>query len=171
MAHRPVLFLDVDGVLHPAQGPGLDAVRGTFEAEQMSLLAEICGCVDGGVKVVLTSNWRKYAALKHMIDAELRKIGLQEEVFDVTSVLGGRKAEICHWLNKYSPEKFVIVDDMLLNEDTNGGDGSFWVANSVDRHFVLTDFRIGLTRETADKCIAVLRDLVWEGICCDDYML
>ncbi|CAM9611377.1 unnamed protein product [Ectocarpus fasciculatus] len=117
MSVECAILLDVDGVLHPAEGPGQDAAGATFVTEQMRLLKEIHSSVDGGAKIVLTSNWRKYPALKRMVDKELIGCGIEEGVHDCTDVLGtGRQMEICHWLKNYGPASFVIIDDLDLTD-------------------------------------------------------
>ena len=114
MSVERVIFLDVDGVLHPAEGPGQDASGATFASDQMRLLQEIYNSVDGGANIVLTSNWRKYPALKRMVDKELVDWGIAGGLHDCTDVLGTRQMEICHWLKNNGPSSFVIIDDLDL---------------------------------------------------------
>jgi hypothetical protein len=161
-----VLFLDVDGVLHPALGRGLDASGATFQRPQMELLKEICNSVEG-VKIVITSNWRKYPVLKRMLDKELADFGITgpSGVFDYTEVLKkDRRIEICQWLKNNEPKKFVIIDDLDLADESTLPSGTIWLDSGVSRHFVHTDHTTGLTRETADKCIGILKDVVWGGV-------
>ena len=125
MPHDPVIFLDVDGVLHPAAAPGSDALSDTLRPQQMEFLKEICHSVDGGVKIILTSNWRKYHALKNILQTELVKFGIGG-IHDCTEVLNNdRRTEICHWLKNYEPTRFIIVDDLNLSDETEIRKGAF----------------------------------------------
>ena len=66
-----VIFLDIDGVLHPSYGEGLDALDNNILLEkQLYHLKEIFMSVNPLPEIVLTSNWRKNEFLKDFSNVE-----------------------------------------------------------------------------------------------------
>jgi hypothetical protein len=168
-----VIFLDIDGVLHPAESPGSDAALygHTFQPEQLKLLNEIYNCLDSPVQIVLTSNWRKNEHSLSTVNQVLITSGIESGLSGVTDVLKGkeRQAEICHYLRNYDPRKFVIIDDLDLADVVPVHSSSrygLWGTGSyvdISEHCVCTDYRTGLNRESTDKAIDILRTREWGG--------
>ena len=178
-----IVFLDVDGVLHPASAPGADAADGValFQPATMELLRTICFATSPPAKVVLTSNWRKAAHTTEVVDQQLRQAGIENGVSSATDsaphATGDAKAvrqqEICSWLRNYSPSRFVILDDLPLGAaldpgHTEGGPRKLWgqgAFSSMSEHCVCTDHAVGLDSAAAELAVQKLRDdaLVWEG--------
>ena len=179
-----VVFLDVDGVLHPASAPGADAADGEtlFHPANMALLKTVCDATSPPASVVLTSNWRKAPHTTELVHQELRVAGIESGVSSATDVAphacGGatavRRQEICSWLRNYSPRRFVILDDLPLGaaseqegaERSMGrqlwGQGAF---SSMAEHCVCIDHSIGLDSIAATLAAEKLRDdaLLWAG--------
>ena len=178
-----VVFLDVDGVLHPASAPGADAADGValFQPATMELLRTISFATSPPAAVVLTSNWRKAAHTTDVVDQHLRQAGIENGASSATDsaphatgdARAVRQQEICTWLRNYSPSRFVILDDLPLgtvldHEHTEGGPRMLWgqgAFNSMSEHCVCTDHAVGLDCASAALAVQKLRDdaLVWEG--------
>ena len=181
-----VVFLDVDGVLHPAQAPGADAADGAvlFPADTLALLRGVCAATSPPASVVLTSNWRKSPQTTARVDSELRAAGIVTGVSSSTdwgsaapSARGAediRREEICRWLRNYSPSHFVVLDDLPLGSTAAGGPPSqVWgrgVYSSMSQHCVCTDYSVGLDAAGAELAAQMLKDdaLRWQGESLDD---
>lgn len=155
MNQKPVLFLDIDGVLNYVGGPTVGGLY-WLVPEKVALLEKIIDATQ--CRVVLSSTWRKFNkslfAARQMLDS----IGY--ELDDTTPILdrqtseawgGGlwigarRGSEIQAWLDE-RPEvtRFVILDD----DDDMG---------PLSPHWVATDSSVGLTEEIANEVIRRLK--------------
>mmetsp|Transcript_74627 Transcript_74627/g.207441 ORF Transcript_74627/g.207441 Transcript_74627/m.207441 type:complete len:262 (-) Transcript_74627:125-910(-) len=144
-----VIFLDVDGVLHPA-----------FEGDDMflpSCMQRLCEIVKGSsASIVLSSSWREREKTIRMVNDELHKAGL-EPVVDVTPVsrfgtvdnFQSRSDEILDWLSRHrSVKHFVALDDANLT-DPHG--------EAFGKHFVQTDAGTGLTEHDVSRALQVMQ--------------
>eukprot|EP00036_Acanthoecidae_sp_10tr_P016641 CAMPEP_0206297888 /NCGR_PEP_ID=MMETSP0106_2-20121207/6406_1 /ASSEMBLY_ACC=CAM_ASM_000206 /TAXON_ID=81532 /ORGANISM="Acanthoeca-like sp., Strain 10tr" /LENGTH=187 /DNA_ID=CAMNT_0053728571 /DNA_START=123 /DNA_END=686 /DNA_ORIENTATION=- len=181
MAARRVVFLDVDGVLHPLNAKGhpanasLDAlvaradaeathsddevwefpvVAGEFGVPQMTQLARAVAA--SGAAIVLSSTWREGTASRLAVVRQLTAYGIPEPMGCTPRVGNGstrqRPAEIRAWLDSH-PEvvQWVAVDDADL-----GGDD---VPHALEpERVVRCDPGRGLTPADADGIIAGLAD-------------
>lgn len=140
----PILFLDVDGVLHSA-GPGPELLP-----QCVMLVRSVVMTTQA--KIILSSTWRLHAD-------EVRKLqdnGLH--IYGVTRDLGrgmeSRVDEILEWVEKYQAKKWVVLDDMDLLDNER-------YANSpaMKNHFVRTDMRDGIqgiSQSDADEAISLM---------------
>ena len=148
-AGEAVLFLDIDGVLNCLSTwsqPRVGAHR--LDPERIALLNEIVrrtGCL-----IVASSTWRHgdFAGPKSL-PSILREYGLQAQFCPEwrTPDLGhehSRGEEIARWLSRNPVGLYAIVDD---DDDM--------LPEQMPR-FVRTSFERGLTREHADRLIAIL---------------
>ena len=142
-ASVPVIFLDVDGVIccneeNRLVGPQLDQLHRV--------------CVATGAKVVLSTNWRRYADFKQALLTTLReaRIGCvgSTPLLDEHSPV--RPQEITRWLQRYSRgvRKWVALDDRDLLVEAGG--------SMLQGHFVHTSPSEGLTPSAADLAIEIL---------------
>jgi len=161
----PVIFLDVDGVCHPVKPSGhalyasMDAlvarceaeaelpedatastVEGEFISECMGALAK---CVHStSARIVLSSTWRETAPQRRAVEAQLKAHGVVERMCGctprLTSLEGGRVAEILQWVDLHNPARWVALDDMDLSKLPAG-------------HFVHIDPAKGLTGRDAAR--------------------
>jgi len=112
-AHKRLIFLDVDGVLHDA-APASDAEMFC----RLPLLAEIIERTGAGV--VLSSSWRQWPKAVASVSAALVTRGLPPLLGCTPSLLfKGRDAEIGAWLlaNEASLApgcRWIAIDDMLM---------------------------------------------------------
>lgn len=160
---RPILFLDIDGVLNstaffikregkPWDNRDLDMLDPVAVAE----LDRVLTTTDADV--VVSSSWRKLhkgtviwglLAQKGLTVGSDRFIGKTPDAWDHKdirdSVGDDRGVEIAMWLSEHRPQGcvFAIVDD----------DGDMW---RLRDRWVHTPHAIGLTTETADKLITLL---------------
>eukprot|EP00928_Gymnodinium_smaydae_P089351 TRINITY_DN73329_c0_g1_i1.p1 TRINITY_DN73329_c0_g1~~TRINITY_DN73329_c0_g1_i1.p1 ORF type:complete len:325 (-),score=83.72 TRINITY_DN73329_c0_g1_i1:93-1001(-) len=134
-----VLFLDVDGVLHPttAKHP-----RQQFLSSCMSLLREVLDAT--GASIVLSTAWRLHPDARRELGAKLAEHGLPPFVSRTPSLAQFHRAkEILAWVKKHKPLTWVSVDDWPLLEETK----------EVQGHFVQTRPRYGLLPDSADQII------------------
>jgi len=141
-----VLFLDIDGVLHPMEGNQI------FNETCCRFLQQIIQTT--GASVVLSSTWRKIPRQKDLVNKMLAALGLAQLIGQTPDLGGGansRDAEICDWVDKHpSIKRWIAIDDM----DLTGG--PTLAAQRLRGHFVRTDKNIGLTPQTKDLAIGML---------------
>lgn len=140
---RKYIFLDVDGVLHPAHH-----AKHPFYSECLDELARIVRAT--GARIVLSSTWRLNAIQHEAVDSVLRQWGLPQTIGATPrlAVAGGRSMEILAWLAENSTDRqatWVAIDDM--NMPTLGD------------KLILTDKDDGLTRHDARLAITMLNGL------------
>jgi hypothetical protein len=168
----PVIFLDVDGVLHPL-GPNYlplraspeelsaradeelaevttkDAapsitrvVAGEFLPECMEHLKTIVDAC--GASIVLSTTWRETEAGRGAVKQQLEKAGIHDAVIGRTPRFGGssRHREIEQWADLNGITKYVALDDMELELN--------------EAHFVRTEMGTGLTSADAANAIKLL---------------
>eukprot|EP00310_Coccolithus_braarudii_P018159 CAMPEP_0183339096 /NCGR_PEP_ID=MMETSP0164_2-20130417/6151_1 /TAXON_ID=221442 /ORGANISM="Coccolithus pelagicus ssp braarudi, Strain PLY182g" /LENGTH=208 /DNA_ID=CAMNT_0025509051 /DNA_START=36 /DNA_END=662 /DNA_ORIENTATION=+ len=131
-----VLFLDVDGVLHP---PNPKQERLQFRRSCMELLSQVVA--ESGATIVLSTTWRLHVGARQHLAARLAEYGLSFVSRTPSIAQFQRPKEILSWVRKHKPVTWVAVDDWPLHE---GGD-------PLAGHFVQTKARFGLQQDTADK--------------------
>ena len=137
-----VLFLDVDGVMHPFLNPRLPQAAhdaALFSPACMQHLADVVR--DTGAAVVLSSSWRLKADLRNRLLPMLIKWGVPVWVSTTRSLPGQqRPREILEWVEKHRPLSWVAVDDWPLHE-----------SKGMRGHFVQTRNTHGLQQDTANR--------------------
>lgn len=148
----PVVFLDVDGVLHSLHG------RDLFVRRCMSILADIVKST--GASIVLSSTWRTKEEQVILLNQKLREYGMKN-VKDRTPDFahGGtrfhqaREEEICYWLDQHPEvDRWVVLDDL----DLTGADTV--AASRLRGHFVRTGSEIGLQLEHGVRAVEILME-------------
>eukprot|EP01067_Filipodium_phascolosomae_P007129 Filipodium_phascolosomae@DN5638_c0_g1_i1.p1 len=147
--NRPVIFLDVDGVLHTVDG------RKLLRRYCMRTLAALVGRFNA--QLVLSSSWRRRADNMRLLNMKLRMYNL-EPVASITPCLRGecRATEILYWL--YLHPKvwwWIVVDDAPI-----AFPGS-WSC----RHTVRTDGAVGLTESAGQLGMALLESQWLRSLC------
>eukprot|EP00931_Biecheleriopsis_adriatica_P088825 TRINITY_DN63059_c0_g1_i1.p1 TRINITY_DN63059_c0_g1~~TRINITY_DN63059_c0_g1_i1.p1 ORF type:complete len:357 (-),score=54.86 TRINITY_DN63059_c0_g1_i1:13-1083(-) len=142
-----VLFLDVDGVLHPSSR------REVFASSCMHAFEQIVrGC---NATVVLSSDWRLKPQAQSAVDYALRKYGLagiRDRTPDLSSVTSRREDEILDWLCRH-PE----VQHWLAIDDANLAPATSPHRSIMRRHFLKVDPKTGLQRcADVDKALRLL---------------
>ena len=134
-----VLFLDVDGVLHPTFSPFDEELN----ADCISQLMRVCNSQTGCL-IILSSAWREYKVQVERVHNALRAAGHETGVAGITPSLltKGRSSEILEWLRRHMPAgatfpQWVCLDDYPLP--------------GVGGHMVHVDNRTGLTQSTASR--------------------
>ncbi|CAK8990737.1 unnamed protein product [Durusdinium trenchii] len=161
---QPVIFLDVDGVLHP----------GTYEAHRCQdlfrsqCLTELRRIIDAtNAILVLSSSWRESPGACRRLKKVLEEHGMS--LFGSTEVSGcpglrGRGLEINRWLRSHAQHVqipyWLALDDLDLAKE--GG--------LVPReHLVRTNTQFGLRPDDADAAIARLSVQVCSCEVCQAY--
>lgn len=145
-SERPVLFLDIDGVLNSGQWAIRTKQRGIWciDPDTIPHLQRIVD--ESGCNIVVSSTWRIGRGAVELRDI-LVKAGMRSPcpVIDKTPGGGGfRGGQIAEWLeNTGFGGKFVCLDDGI----------DFLPSQPL----VQTDNQVGLTAAHADRCIELLR--------------
>ena len=146
---RPVLFLDIDGVMRVFPSAADSHPKTGFTARAISGLQEIVAST--ACDIVLSSTWREegMAALNKVL--EFHGLGIaMSRIIGVTRLLDPadtptREDEIDYWLSDHRFKgRMAILDDEILE-----GDLRPWQ--------VLTFQETGLTSQSAMKVIGVLK--------------
>ncbi|OQR82547.1 hypothetical protein ACHHYP_15867 [Achlya hypogyna] len=167
MGDNALVFLDIDGVCHPATHAGGDAASDMlFVDGSMRLLVAVATAVTPPAAVVLTSTWRKSPGLAARAHAALKRYGLR--VAGATDVLGGagvavRQAEICHYLRNFPATCFVVLDDLPLAATPSRGLWGHGAFATLGDHCVRPAPASGLQPSDATQAQAILRHRRWTG--------
>lgn len=134
-----VIFLDVDGVLNMHNSGGVF----TLNKKRIKLLSDIVK--ETQAKIVVTSTWRYIFHARQKLAQHLSYKSLS--IYDWTDRDGPTRAdEIKRWVDKHSPESYVILDDENL-----------FFLEQIQR-VVYTDGNVGLTKKHVEKAIRVLNE-------------
>uniref|UniRef100_A0A7S3TSU6 Uncharacterized protein n=1 Tax=Strombidinopsis acuminata TaxID=141414 RepID=A0A7S3TSU6_9SPIT len=139
-----IIFLDVDGVLHPVDAPQEDFLHSKH-------LEELRRVVDAsGARIVLSSTWRLDAGHAYQLSNAIAGMGLQRPIGATPDYWQqGRAAEISAWLATNAAlvdgGRWLAIDDLPLTPDL------------PEAHVITTDGNVGLTKELADAAIAKLQ--------------
>lgn len=153
-----VIFLDIDGVLNCDTSKSYCGMYVGVDADKIRRLARIVE--ETGAKIVLSSDWRDgwYKAgtqsrLAKYLNRKLWKIGKliisdktrQSDRFSVFE----RACEIEDYLEAHPDiECYVVLDDNMFDD--------FYDNPVIEKRLVLTDCKVGLTDDDADKAIKIL---------------
>jgi hypothetical protein len=148
-----ILFLDIDGVLHPRPLPGQSGQTDLFSA--LHLLEDVLRQAPD-VEVVISSSWREHHPLDEM--REFFSEDLRERIVDVTPLpplAGGpgelsdypRHAECAAWMAQRRPAgtPWLAIDDACEE----------FVPDCAQ--LLLVDGSVGLTPASAAELLARLR--------------
>jgi nitrite reductase/ring-hydroxylating ferredoxin subunit/uncharacterized SAM-binding protein YcdF (DUF218 family) len=159
MAPGKVIFLDVDGVLHPFE----NSTRGVFLPECMRCLKLILD--ETGASLVLSSSWQCTPLGLAQVDAELSKHGIpsciDRTVADGKAGVGEapRAREIVGWAARNADKcagGCLALDDLDLLTVASPPPSCEPLLPSKGIHFVHVDEDIGLTPADAKRAIAML---------------
>jgi len=154
-----LIFLDVDGVLHPTRGK---------EEFSIPCMKELCRIVkETGAAICLSTSWRLVPVALEFLIKQLHTWGLPPHIgctpqankiehafWQFCGEQGpARPKEIISWLADHKSSidfpRWVAIDDIDMTDE-------------LKPHFVHTDKRAGLTPFDADHAIGVLNSV---GIC------
>lgn len=159
---RRLLFLDVDGVLHPLRvrlmnGTELDMSH-CFQVSCMEQLQRVVRATK--CSLVLSSSWRIYEHSRDILADALAEYELHFQEWTTTA--GGesndaRVDQILAFVNRYPAATWAAVDDEDLAPADSAGAESMLRAVFRGR-FVRTDCNLGLDQQRADQLISILLD-------------
>ncbi|CAK8988536.1 Hypothetical protein (Fragment) [Durusdinium trenchii] len=148
MAIAPrVIFLDVDGVLHPADAPGGNALEDEdlFRRPCLERLAWVAN--HGHAAIVLSSSWRLDKDSLAEVERHLASVGLSvldSTATDASMGPSARAQEIVDWLRAHeATEACVVLDDLDLSP-------------SLGKSCVIVNGQEALTDADAESAVEVL---------------
>jgi len=150
-----ILFLDVDGVLHPANSK---------EEFIQPCVFQLCRIIQATrADIVLSTAWRLVPVAKAFLETQMRNWGLRPPI-DVTPEFSTKTAESLFW-RLFGIKGTVRPGEIAawLADNADLVDFPRWVAIDdidmtvqLDPHMVKTNKRVGLTQEDADRAIRKL---------------
>jgi len=149
-----LLFVDVDGVLHPGYGPQVFLERCML---QLKRIVETTEC-----EIVLSSNWRLFEDCQRQVKEAFQTyelpiyIGMTPDytnLFENQRFVGHRSKEICTWIDQsqLNVTHWCAIDDQDLYYPPD-----FSCSKRMQNHFVRTAKATGLTPTNADEVIRIL---------------
>ncbi|CAE7445168.1 unnamed protein product [Symbiodinium natans] len=160
---RRLLFLDVDGVLHPLQVRVLEQTQKVdmshcFQRTCMQELRRVV--LATGAQIILSSSWRKFEKTRDLLNENLAKYGLSFREW--TTVAGGegndaRVDQILAFVTTSGVDSWAVVDDEDLAPSSSPGSDSM-MRCLFRQHFVRTDTSRGLDSSAADALIQLLNE-------------
>ena len=141
---RPILFLDIDGVLVTQESTHINGAKRIFCKNAFGLLRQLA--VKSACDIVISSTWRIGGSVAGFQATFEREGWPDAPVIGLTPVCAGKSRghEVALWLqlNKHFRTPYVILDD----------DTDFL----SDQPLVRTDFRKGFTETEYQACLAIL---------------
>lgn len=148
---KPVIFLDIDGVLNTLRLCAQPGGRETFSSEAVAVLQEIL--IETGAQIVISSSWREDIAERIVPAFESNGLGgASRRIIGHTPILPEaspetrRADEIDAWLHQ-NPEyrcRFLVIDDDPC------------VRSAFPRRHILTHESIGLTSSHVELAVKIL---------------
>ena len=140
---RPLLFLDIDGVLHNVLP---QTEREYFRKNCMNQLLRICN--ETNCDIVLSSQWREFPLKVKLLNKVFQEHQLPKIIGMTPELLfGSRTDAISSWLRRNSKRSknipFVVLDDLVLPR--------------LSDHAIDVNPLYGLSKADADKAITILK--------------
>lgn len=143
-----IVFLDIDGVLHP------DPANSDQAFCRRHLFCKLLSARPS-IQVVISSDWRFHHSLIELADfidpgdASLKRrfVGITPALPGAKHEYEGRQRECLQWLNTHAATKdcWLAIDDVA---------GNFTYGSP---RLVLTDHRTGLTEQDIDTVLSITR--------------
>ena len=161
----PLLFLDVDGVLHPTSCLTKET---WFRQSCMAELHRVCSRT--GCRIILSSTWRLSIDQVAILNEQLEAYGIRRLCYnDCTKEIRAiqpetitRAQEIAQWCMSngvVESHDWAVLDDLRMEPtwgfNHSNGTPSHW-CSFLEHHFVRTSSDYGLTRADADRVISLL---------------
>lgn len=152
---RPVIFLDVDGVLHPFPSIKHGEETTTFHRTCMENLQKIISRTDS--EIVLSSSWRNFASTRGILQANLGQFGMRFERWiepdSHSKPIGSNQKleKILQFVQSHNLQDWVVLDDEDLITIANVPESSIMV-RVFESRFKQIDGSIGLS-DTDITCI------------------
>jgi hypothetical protein len=157
---QKIVFLDVDGVLHPFHGEASGRYVDLFETTCMSCLKRLI--VETGAYIVVSSSWRNFASTRETLLRFLLNYGLGFDRWirpdtNVSTRSGSpnKMENILAYVQAHCPDEWVVLDDEDLLYLSGESDGSIMIELFKSR-FVRTDCKTGLTESDVERAIHIL---------------
>ena len=151
--HKPIIFLDVDGVLHRSSKPGSGIARYAQEFELVDNIRELA--INENAKIIVSSNWRKHLDLMEQlihqlnpnhtntIEIETLKPDYSDPFFaSLPDLPGDRGLLIFNYIKQNNINNYIILDDM---EESDMFGNNKQVISKLKPHFYKTKYNIGFT--------------------------
>eukprot|EP00397_Hematodinium_sp_SG-2012_P032884 GEMP01035064.1.p1 GENE.GEMP01035064.1~~GEMP01035064.1.p1 ORF type:complete len:374 (+),score=85.36 GEMP01035064.1:83-1204(+) len=160
-----ILFLDIDGVVHPAGGSKRSLNKGSFYETNMINLAKIFLRSQSHLQIVLSSSWRTSAARVNVVNRQLRRYGMPM-IFGCTPFLpdSTRVNEIWTWLKEYEtkrmekPQLFEPIDGYLCLDDMDLSVlSNLTTPSPLANHCCHVSSEVGLSHGSIKRCVCILQ--------------
>jgi hypothetical protein len=155
MEQRPIIFLDVDGVLHPFTPD----IRETdlFNSACISILKKIVD--ESNSEIVLSSSWRNFDSMRLRLSSVLARHGLSFSRWILCDAFGSEtkiQNIIQFIVNNKIDSNFVILDDEDLPFLSLVSNSMFF--KLAESRFYRTDCLKGLTQNDLKPILDILFD-------------
>eukprot|EP00434_Breviolum_minutum_P001774 symbB.v1.2.001570.t2/scaffold88.1/size340390/5 len=137
---KRLLFLDVDGVLHPLKVRLMGQKVDTTHCFEPSCMEELCRVTkQSGADLVVTSSWRQFETARNVLAEHLSRYGLH--IKDWTTTAGGESNEarvnqILSYVTALDVAAWAVVDDEVSCGGDSGG-GEVFPADKQARNKLL----------------------------------
>jgi len=134
-----IIFLDVDGVLHPYHA----RPHQLFRKDCMQRLKKIVD--SSGAKIILSTSWRRTPQRKEAVNEQLRSHGIPTAI-GITRIRHNeylRHEEILHWIKHHpATTHWIAIDDLPMYQ--------------LREHYIQTSPDTGLTDNNVQQAVRVL---------------
>lgn len=160
---KNVIFLDVDGVLHPFHEHVPESEITTFHNPCMEALQSLVKVIDA--EIILSSSWRNFQSTRERLQTNLAKYDLRFSAWiepDSSTQPGGasvsakKMSKILAYVHAHHPTEWIVLDDEDL-VSLSCQDPSSTMSLLFSSRFVRTDPKIGLTNFDVDRAIEIIK--------------
>lgn len=162
MSPNPIIFLDVDGVLHPFHGHANPSQITIFHLECMNRLARIVSQTDA--EIVLSTSWRNLSSTRDRLQANLAQYDLSfsrwiepDSLASGVNVSEGKASKILSFVQAHNPPGWVVLDDEDLVE-LSGLPREGLMMQLFASCFIKTNPQVGLVDNDVEAAIGILID-------------
>ena len=138
-----VLFLDIDGCLNSTASARKN--NKSYDILIPEALAYIQSLHSQGIKIVVSSTWRKYNTIKELED--ILKVPVYSITPDFSRNNKCRGDEIEHWISQRN--SIEVIEYCILDDDRD-------MLESQEPFFVWTDRSVGMTEGDYEKVKKIL---------------
>ena len=160
MGSRPILFLDVDGVLHPFHGHMSASQVTVFHQECMNRLAKIVS--DTEAEIVLSTSWRNFGSTRNRLLVNLNQYDLTfsrwiepDSVHSGMNASASKAEKILSFVQAHHPPSWAVLDDEDLVQ-LSGLPGDGLMMQLFASRFIQTNPSVGLSDRDVQETINIL---------------
>ncbi len=160
LRNRNVIFLDVDGVLHPFHSHIAESQLDKFHESCMHALKRLV--LETGAEIVLSTSWRNFESTRNLLRDNLARYNMSfvgwiepDDAASAKTSSHKKLSKILAFVHAHHPAEWIVLDDEDL-VNLSGENPSSMMTQLFASRFVRTDSQTGLTNGDVDLAIQII---------------